>query len=194
MFFKKKYKNRQVFGFLCDRALALRIKMLAGVIKVPIYCLCEHLLQLGLAHISAEIGSNLENLEPMEEELREHLLSQHLLVERLDDEGYEQNLIVKHAGLTSDEEKLAKAVIDLVKRFEDEGIPHGLAIEIIQELATRLERRRKVQQMERELRRQIDLETLQQINERFPGLIPGLLKLMAKYPTEDLERAVSPIR
>lgn len=194
MFLRKKYKNRQVLGFLCDKALPLRVKTLAGAIEVPIYTLCEHLLQLGLAHIRAEIGSNLENLETVKEELREHLLSHHLLVKKLAHEEYEQKLVPKHAGLTSDEEKLAKAVIDLVKRFEDEGIPHALAMEIIQELATRLERRRKVQQMERELRRQIDFETLRQVNKRFPRLIPGLLELMAKYTAEDLERAVSPIR
>jgi len=52
----------------------------------------------------------------------------------------------------------------------------------------------EVQHMERELQRQIDLEMLRQINKRFPGLIPGLLKLMAKYTAEDLERAVSPIK
>lgn len=186
MFFRKKEPNRQVFGFLCDRALALRIKMLARAIEVPIYTFCEHLLQLGLAHISTEIGSNLENLEPVKKELREHLINYHLLVKKLGEEQYEQGLIARHAELTPEQQEQVNAVTNLVKKFEDEGIPHGLAIEIIGELVTRLERRRRARQLQQE----IDFKVLRQIHQRFPQLIPALQKLMAEYPSEELERAL----
>ena len=194
MFLRKKKTNRQVFGFLCDNTLAAHVKMVAGVIKVPIYTLCEHLLQLGLAHISAEMSRDVQNLGTVIGRLRVHLVNEHLLVKELAREEYERDLVARHLDLTPEQEEKVKAVLNLVEKFEDEGIPHGLAIEIIEELVTRLERQRKVQQMERELRRQIDFETLRQVNKRFPRLIPGLLELMAKYTAEDLKRAASPIK
>ena len=50
---------------------------------VTFYVLAEHLLQLALAHIGAEIGSTLESLELVAENIREHLLNEHLLGKEL---------------------------------------------------------------------------------------------------------------
>lgn len=152
MFLRKKETSRQVFGFLYDRALALRIKVLAGVLKVPIYTLCEHLLQLGLAHIGAEIGINLEGMEPVTQELQEHLLNKHLLVKKLRGEAYEQMLVAKHGGLTLEQEEQVIAFIDLVKKLDDEGVPRDLVMKEVEELPARVERRHNVHLADRLLR------------------------------------------
>lgn len=185
-FFKKRQSNRQVFGFLCDRALALRVKMLAGALEVPIYPLAEHLLQLGLAHILDEISSNPDNVEMVKEELSEHLVREHLLVEKLADEDYEHLFIARHEELTPQQQREVNAVISLVKRLEDRGLTRDAVLELVEELIISHERQRKLQQIRQELQCDIDLRVLREINQRFPRLIPALQKLMARYPAEEL--------
>jgi len=186
MFFKKKKTNRQVFGFLCDRHLALRVKMLAGALEVPIYPLAEHLLQLGLAHILDEVSSNPDNAEMVKEELSEHLVREHLLVEKLANEDYEHLFIARHEELTPQQQREVNAVINLVKRLEDRGLTRDTVLELVEELIISHERQRKLQQIRQELQRDIDLRVLREINQRFPRLIPALQKLMARYPAEEL--------
>lgn len=189
MFLRKQKTNRQVFGFLCDKNLALRIKMLAHLIKVPIYTLCEHLLQIGLTHIGFEIGSNVENLEPVIEELRGHLLRRHLLVERLGDEECGRRLIDKHAELPPEQEEVS-AIIGLVNDFRDEGIPHDVVMEVIRKSVAQLQMQRRIQQ----IRREIDFKMLMEINRRFPRLIPELLRVTARYSAQDLLDALVPLK
>lgn len=186
MFFKKKEPNRQVFGFLCDRALALHVKILAGHLEVPIYPLAEHLLQLGLAHILDEISSNPDNVEMVKEELSQHLVREHLLVEKLADEDFGHLLIARHGELTLQQQQEVNAVISLVKRLEDRGLPCDTVLEVVENLITEHERQRKLQQLKYELQRDIDLRVLREINRRFPRLIPALQKLMTRYPAEEL--------
>jgi len=186
----KKQKSRRVFGFWCDQGLALHVKTLAGIIGVPVYALAEHLLQLGLAHIGHDLSAGDSSCagdgDPLNE-LHDHVLHQHLLVDKLGEEEYEERLIAKHAELTPEQEEQVNAVINLVKKFEDEGIPYGLVIEIVQELAARLRTQRKMERLQREF----DFQVLREINQRFPRLIPALQKLMAKYSWEDLAPALS---
>lgn len=187
MFFRKRKTNRQVFGFLCDEALAQRVRILAHLIEVPIYTLCEHLFQLGLGHIGAEIANNRGNVRLVREELKKHLLDHHLLVQKLGSEKYEQRIIAKHVKLTAEQKEQVKAVIDLVLRFETDGTPYQVVLQAVERLVARLERRHRV----REAQRHRDFQMLQRINQRFPRLLPALRELMAKYSAEELTNALS---
>lgn len=189
-FFKRKPETRRrVFGFLCDQKLAAHVRRMAEIMQVPIYCYAEHLLQLGLAHMAFEISGNPGNMEPMLEELRGHLLRQHLLVDRLGDEEFGRRLIDKHAGLPPEQEQVS-AIIGLVNDFRDQGIPHDVVIEVVRKSVAQLQVQRRIQQ----IRREIDFKMLMEINRRFPRLIPGLLRVTAKYSAQDLLDALSPLK
>ena len=64
-----------------DAELALGVKLLAAILKVPRYVIVEHLLQVGSYHI-------VQALEDPEkrEELEKHLIEVHLLGSELQDD------------------------------------------------------------------------------------------------------------
>lgn len=72
--FKKKARNRKVFGFLCDQGVAQGARLMAKAMGFPIYVLTEHALQIGFAEITP-----LLNNEKAREELEYHLRADHLL-------------------------------------------------------------------------------------------------------------------
>lgn len=141
--FKKKKADRSVFGFLCDEVLASRVRDLAEIMEVPIYTFAEHLLQLGLAHIAFEIRGDPDSVLPVTEEVKDHLTSCHLLVKRLGEEQYEQDLIARHAELTTEQKEQVMAVIDLARRLSESGIPHQTVIGVIETLAARIHERQR---------------------------------------------------
>lgn len=120
-FFKKKKikPDRRVFGFLCDNDLAERVRSLAEYYEIPIYCLAEHLLQLGLAHMGVELRDNPESFKQVIEGQHDHMVDYHLLVKKLGEEQHERELIAQHAELTSEQKKQVEAAIDLVKKLSE---------------------------------------------------------------------------
>jgi len=72
--FKKKARNRKVFGFLCDQGVAQYARLMAKAMGFPIYVLTEHALQIGFAEITP-----LLNDEKAREKLEYHLRADHLL-------------------------------------------------------------------------------------------------------------------
>ena len=139
-FFKKKKikPDRRVFGFLCDDDLSSRVKELAKIYDIPIYCLAEHLLQLGLAHMAVELRDNPESFTQVMEEHQDHLVGYHLLVKKLGEDQHERELVAQHAGLTTERKEQVEAVIDLVKKLGEEGMPHQIVMESVEILAARL--------------------------------------------------------
>jgi hypothetical protein len=70
-----KQNGRDQWNFACDKRISIAIKMLAKELEIPIYPLCEHILQLGMSEVV--IATENENLK---EELCRHLVQSHLLV------------------------------------------------------------------------------------------------------------------
>lgn len=66
--------SREQLNFACDERIILGIKMLAQDLEVPMYPLCEHLLQAGMAEASLVIRD-----EALKENLCRHLVKDHLL-------------------------------------------------------------------------------------------------------------------
>lgn len=184
-FFKRKPETRRrVFGFLCDHNLTAHVRGIAEIMQVPIYCYAEHLLQLGMKCIRAEMIRDPENINVIIERLREHLVNEHLLVQGLAHEEYNQDLIAGNINYPRQKMEKVKAVFNLVETFEEEGIPDHLVTEELEALSARLFRRNIVEQIKQEL----DFNMLQQLHVRFPRLIPALMNLLTKYQKEDLSR------
>jgi hypothetical protein len=70
-------EQRSQFNFACDKRVILAVRVLAKELDVPIYPLCEHALQVGMAQIITAI-----DVEGGKENLFQHIVEQHLLVER----------------------------------------------------------------------------------------------------------------
>jgi len=139
VFKKKKIKpDRRVFGFLCDDELASRVKELAKIYDIPIYCLAEHLLQLGLAHMAVELRDNPESFTQVMEEQQDHLVGYHLLVKKLGEDQHERELVAQHAELTPEQKEQVEAVIDLVKKMSKDGTPHQIVMEAVEIMSARL--------------------------------------------------------
>lgn len=67
--------TRKQFNFYCDRNLYFGIKTLAHYLKVPMYPLLEHLMQLGLQEGEACMQNDV-----LKREFINHLIQDHLLV------------------------------------------------------------------------------------------------------------------
>jgi len=92
---RKRKIGRRVFGFPCTPEIKIVVLAMARRIGVPNYVLCEHLLQLAAAQISID----LEDPES-ERELKEHLISSHLLQPVLAENEYDGDA-VKRAKKTA---------------------------------------------------------------------------------------------
>jgi ABC-type sulfate transport system permease subunit len=73
--------RRRQFNMTIDAGLVLGVKFLAIILKVPLYVITEHLLQVGSYHI-------VQALEDPEkrQELEKHLIEVHLLGSELQDD------------------------------------------------------------------------------------------------------------
>lgn len=72
--FSRKITRRQV-NFACDQSIILGVKLMAKSLEVPVYVICEHLLQAGAEEIAVIIQD-----EALKEQLCRHLVRDHLLV------------------------------------------------------------------------------------------------------------------
>ena len=70
--------RRKQFNMTIDARLVLSVKLLAEILKVPVYVITEHLLQVGFYHI-------MQALQDPEKrhELEKHLIEVHLLGSKL---------------------------------------------------------------------------------------------------------------
>lgn len=140
--FKKRKAHRKVFGFLCDKDLSERVRRLSALLEVPIYCLVEHLLQLGLAHVGLQMSEGQENMEQVKKEMQDHLVDHHLLVRRLGTERYEKEIVREHAEMTAEQKEMVKATLDLVFKLGGEkGVSYRIVIGILENMAKKLEKR-----------------------------------------------------
>lgn len=85
MLFKKKKPRRPVFGFLCSPTLAALIRGTARNLRLPIFCLAEHVVQAGLAVILPQLED-----EGFRERLCAHLIESHLLVDAAGENEYDR--------------------------------------------------------------------------------------------------------
>ncbi len=131
LFNKKKRKERKVFGFLCDPKLALGVRFIAADLKVPIYTVAEHLLQLGVA----QMHPNLEDDEA-KRQLQEHLSNQHLLTSALsEDNEYDGAAAASSRSQEKKRRSRIEAAVKLVRVLEMDGVTP----EMIKTELTRLE-------------------------------------------------------
>ena len=66
--------DRQQFNFRCDRYIVGFLRGLASQLEIPIYCLCEHALQLGCSELAVIVGD-----KALKDQLCRHLVRDHLL-------------------------------------------------------------------------------------------------------------------
>ena len=77
--FSRRKKRRPIFGFPCTPLISYNIRAIAQTVGLPIYCLGEHALQAGITLISTQLED-----EKAAESLKEHLIGEHLLVNKVD--------------------------------------------------------------------------------------------------------------
>jgi len=115
---RKRKIGRRVFGFPCTPEIKIVVLAMARRIGVPNYVLCEHLLQLAAAQISID----LEDPES-ERELKEHLISSHLLQPVLAENEYDGDAVKRAKKQRLLHQELEKVVRALVGMVEQENIP-----------------------------------------------------------------------
>lgn len=184
-----KRRDRRVFGFWCDPNLRLRVKALAHAIGIPIYPLGEHMLQLGLAHIRAQMAANAEDREQVMADLREHLQREHLLVDSLE---HDEEVFATGTELNPKQAERLKAAMSLLDRVEEEGIPPARAVEVLGTLAARLQEERVRRKNRERLQREVDLGLLREVHRRYPRLIPELHKVMSGFSEQEMVEFLAP--
>ena len=132
LFNKKKRKERKVFGFLCDPKLALGVKLIAADLKVPIYTVAEHLLQLGVA----QMQPNIEDDEA-KRQLQEHLINQHLLTSALsEDNEYDGAAAANSRSQEKKRRSRINAAVKLVRVLETNGVSPEMVVAELTRLET----------------------------------------------------------
>jgi hypothetical protein len=76
----KSIKRRQL-NFNCSQKLVTGVSLIAARLEVPLYCLLEHLLQVGAYHVAQAMQD-----QDKREKLMEHLVKVHLRGEELSDD------------------------------------------------------------------------------------------------------------
>ncbi len=66
--------ERQQLNFRCDRHITILLRSLAHQLQIPVYCLAEHSVQLGLAEVAVLMQD-----KELKEQLCRHLVNDHLL-------------------------------------------------------------------------------------------------------------------
>ena len=118
LFNRKRRKQRRVFGFLCDPKLTLGVKFIAADLKVPIYTVVEHMLQLGMAQMFPAIED-----EEQKKELQEHLINGHLLVSALDEGNeYDEAAIARAQREQKEHHARIDAALEIVRILEINGV------------------------------------------------------------------------
>ena len=82
----KSIKRKQL-NFDCSEQMIIGVSLIAASLEVPMYCLLEHLLQVGTYHV----GQAMQNQEKREK-LIEHLVKGHLRGNELSDDEQIINL------------------------------------------------------------------------------------------------------
>ncbi|MEE9399826.1 MAG: hypothetical protein V3V23_06115 [Dehalococcoidales bacterium] len=126
MLFKKKKPRRPIFGFPCTPAIKYAVKSLAGQIRVPVYPLAEHLLQIG----ATQIETDLED-EESKKDLENHLINEHLLPPVLDVENeHDIDAMIEAKKRRLLHQELEKVVRTLMGMVEREHIPVSLLADV----------------------------------------------------------------
>lgn len=122
---RKKQIGRKTFGFPCTPGIKIAVLAMARRIGVPNYVLCEHLLQLAAAQISID----LEDPES-ERELKQHLISSHLLQPVLAENEYDEDAVERARKKRLLHQELEKVVRTLMGMVEREHIPVRLLADV----------------------------------------------------------------
>ena len=129
---KKKRKERKVFGFLCDPKLALVVRFISADLKVPIYTVAEHLLQLGVAQMYPALEDDEAKVQ-----LQDHLVSKHLLMHALDErDEYDNDVAVKARKAEENRQARINAAVKLVRVLEMDGVSPEMVVAELTRLET----------------------------------------------------------
>jgi len=142
MLFVKRRSNekaRRIFGFPCDRQLALITRIQSRDLQCPIFCVAEHTLQLG----GAAIELALQN-EETKRNLQDHLAKEHLLVLELDPENsFDREVIEIHRKHELKRQEMERIAIELTKIADQENMDPRFLLATAQGMLRYLRDRRK---------------------------------------------------
>lgn len=123
---RKKIRGRVVFGFPCTPSIKDSVKNLARQIRVPIYPLAEHLLQIGTVQIEADLED-----EEFKKDLENHLINEHLLPAVLVAENeHDLDVMIEAKKRRLLHLELEKVIRTLVRMVEKENIPAEMLVNV----------------------------------------------------------------
>jgi len=175
---KKEEKLRKTFGFQCIPGIPLMVETLRQMLEVPKYVVAEHAMQIGLGYMFG-----LTQNDELKENLQKHLIYEHHLVDELASEDFEIDAIVDHMGLLPEQEEMARSALRLLGLLKQRDIPPDVASKWIRSQISEL----SVQVTWDEIRKMVDFGLIEEYHRQFPRLVPGILRILRKYPLEEFE-------
>jgi hypothetical protein len=134
MLFRKKKQKRPIFGFPCSPIISNAIRATALRLNTPYYPLAEHVCQLGLSIILTDLED-----ERFKERLVEHLVQDHLLVNKLDpDNEYDESAMAEAKKKQVARQEREQFIRSMVEEVEKYGMPPrfiALAVKLLVETA-----------------------------------------------------------
>jgi len=126
---KKNGQARKVYGFLCTDGIRYGVRLLGKQLRVPDYCIAEHLIQLGAAQVTLILEE-----EKFRKELEDHLIREHLLEAETTDNEYDARAMKKARRqqlMHMERENQIRWLVDLV---EHRGISTRQLVTVIKNL------------------------------------------------------------
>jgi len=180
----KRRSKRRVFGFPCDPGIALLVRHAAQVLETPIYPLAEHMLQIGCVAVYRCLED-----EKVSQRLHDHIIEEHLLVEKVSHKEKDSESIIDHIDLSPEQQEQAKLILNIFDILREQGLPHQAVVEVLTRLAWQFDKLHA----QNEVRQTEDFKRLKRYHRADPRFLPSLMALMEKYSREDIRDALDEV-